>query len=114
MFAHADFLEQPSEWLEGRADKCLHIKALEVLCRWQHTCLMDLATRQPAEDLKAEGSCDTVLVQSVSVQEQLQGASAAVALGDNIDGLPGTAHAKVPSVTSHQGAAASLPSKSSK
>ncbi|KAL0042378.1 hypothetical protein WJX77_010624 [Trebouxia sp. C0004] len=96
MFAHADFLEQPSEWLEGRADKCLHIKALEVLCRWQHTCLMDLATRQPAEDLKAEG------------------ASAAVALGDNIDGLPGTAHAKVPSVTSHQGAAASLPSKSSK
>ncbi|DBA94637.1 TPA: hypothetical protein ACH3X1_002209 [Trebouxia sp. C0004] len=65
MFANAGFPAQPSEWLEGRAEKCLHIKALEVLCRWQHTCLMDLATRQPAEDLKAEGSCDTVLVQHV-------------------------------------------------
>ncbi|KAL0017912.1 hypothetical protein WJX77_005399 [Trebouxia sp. C0004] len=64
MFAHADFLEQPSEWLEGRADKCLHIKALEVLCRWQHTCLMDLATRQPAEDLKAEAT------EAASVQDR--------------------------------------------
>ncbi|KAL0041996.1 hypothetical protein WJX77_000269 [Trebouxia sp. C0004] len=33
MFANAGFPAQPSEWLEGRAEKCLHIKALEVLCR---------------------------------------------------------------------------------
>lgn len=37
MFAHADFPEQPSEWLEGRADKCLHIKALEVWLLMQCT-----------------------------------------------------------------------------
>jgi len=43
---------------------------------------MGLATRQPAEDLKAEGSCDTVLVQSVLVPEQLQGFNSVSPVGD--------------------------------
>jgi hypothetical protein len=30
MFATTDYLEQPSDWLEARPDKCVHIKALEV------------------------------------------------------------------------------------
>ena len=29
MFANADFPNQPSDWLEGRAEMCLHLKALE-------------------------------------------------------------------------------------
>ena len=30
MFANTDYSEHPSDWLEGRAEKCMHIKALEV------------------------------------------------------------------------------------
>lgn len=30
IFAHQDFPDQPSDWLDGRADKCEHIEALEV------------------------------------------------------------------------------------
>lgn len=29
-FANTDFPDLPSDWLEGRADKCVHLKALEV------------------------------------------------------------------------------------
>ena len=34
MFANADFPNQPADWLEGRADMCLHLKALEVSSVW--------------------------------------------------------------------------------
>ena len=30
MFANADFPHQPADWLEGRPDMCIHLKALEV------------------------------------------------------------------------------------
>ena len=30
IFVHQDFPDQPSDWLDGRADKCEHIEALEV------------------------------------------------------------------------------------
>lgn len=30
MFANIDYSQQPAEWLDGRPDKCQHIKALEV------------------------------------------------------------------------------------
>ena len=86
MFANTDYPEQPSDWLEGRADKCLHIKALEVYSaaqlvsppkpssslllhnvrflqmqlHWQNASVRDMAAKTPDKTLKARHSSDTL------------------------------------------------------
>ena len=104
MFANTDYPEQPSDWLEARPDKCVHIKSLEVYSaaqlfktsnfllqhtvhflqmqlHWQNASVLDMAARTPDETLKARHSRHTLLIQSVAVHERLHSVSSVLLVG---------------------------------
>ena len=94
--------------LEGRPDRCIHLKALEVSCiaacyalseqfpshgpiacltqvlgRWQQLSLLDIAARQPNDDLIIVADDDVLLVQSVPLQDRHDGVSAVMLVEDS-------------------------------